>query len=365
MKKISNIIRKTALTGAFVGVSAMLFAGNEDRVGSSGASELLINPWARSLAWGDAGVACVNGLEATFTNIAGLAFTGKTEIKFNYTRWMGDAGININSAGIAQRISEKDVLSVSVMAMSFGDIQITTEDLPEGGIGSFSPRYMNFNIGYAREFSSHISGGLGIKVITQNIANLKAIGFGIDAGIRYTAGKKDQMKFGIALKNVGPKMKFRGDGLAYQVDYGSTGASATLEQRTAQFELPSLLNIGMSYDFLFGLKKEGYEDLKVKNKLTVAAAFTANSFSNDQYKLGLSYNLKAEKAAFNLSAGYVFEKDIFNAEVRTNSLTGFTAGASVDVLLGKKKTALGIEYAMRLSNPFGVIHTFGATIALN
>jgi hypothetical protein len=343
----------------------MVFAGNEDRVGSNGASELLINPWARSLAWGDAGVACVNGLEATYTNIAGLAFTPKTEIKFNYTRWMGDAGININAAGIAQRVSEKDVISVSIMAMSFGDIQITTEDLPEGGIGTFSPRYLNFNVGYAREFSSRIYGGIAIKVINQNIANLRATGFAFDAGIRYVAGKKNQMKFGIALKNVGPKMKFRGDGLAYQVDYGSTGATATLEQRTAQFEMPSLLNIGMSYDFLFGQKKEGAEKAKVKNKLTLAAAFTANSFSHDQYKLGLSYNLKADKAAFNLSAGYIFEKGIFSEEERTNSLTGLTAGASVDVLLGKKKTALGIEYAMRISNPFGVIHTFGATIALN
>lgn len=357
---MNNIFKKTALVGAFIGMSALALAGNEDRVGSNGASELLINPWARSLAWGDAGVACVNGLEATYTNVAGLAFTDKSQIKFNYSRWMGDAGININAAGIAQRVSEKDVISVSLMAMSFGDIQITTVDLPEGGIGTFSPRYLNFTVGYAREFSSRIYGGIAFKVINQNIANLRATGVAIDAGIRYVAGKKNQLKFGIALKNVGPKMRFRGDGLAYQVNYG-TGGSATLEQRTAQFEMPSLLNIGMSYDFLFG---DHSEEAKIKNKLTLAAAFTANSFSNDQYKVGLNYGFASEKAAFNIMAGYVMEKSIFNKEERSNSLTGLTAGASVDVLLGKKKTALGIEYAMRLSNPFGVLHTFGATISL-
>ena len=57
-------------------------AGNEDRVGSAGASHLLVNPWARSSALADATIANANGLEATFTNIAGLAFTDKTQIKF-------------------------------------------------------------------------------------------------------------------------------------------------------------------------------------------------------------------------------------------------------------------------------------------
>ena len=71
-----------------MGISTVTFAGNEDRVGSAGASHLLINPWARGSAIGDAGVANMNGLEGTFTNIAGLAFTDKTQIKFNYSNWL-------------------------------------------------------------------------------------------------------------------------------------------------------------------------------------------------------------------------------------------------------------------------------------
>jgi hypothetical protein len=45
-------------------------------------------------------------------------------------------------------------------------------------------------------------------------------------------------------------------------------------------------------------------------------------------------------------------------------LTGFTGGFSVDALVGKNKSALGIEYAVRLAGPFGLIHTFGTTISL-
>ena len=47
-------------------------AGNEDRAGSAGATELLINPWSGSSAWGSAGISSVSGLESIFLNVAGF-----------------------------------------------------------------------------------------------------------------------------------------------------------------------------------------------------------------------------------------------------------------------------------------------------
>lgn len=356
MKRIYNFILKSSLAVATLLSSTANYAGNEDRVGSAGASELLINPWARSLAFADAGVSCVRGLEATYTNIAGLAFTGKTEVKFNSTLWLGNSGVKINAAGIAQRVSDADVITVGVNAFSFGEIDITQVDLPEGGVGTFKPSYIQINVGYARAFSNSIYGGINVKLVSEYISNASAIGVAIDAGIQYVTGEQDQFKFGIALKNIGPKMRFKGDGFAYQVNYSNTGVLATLEQRGAGFEMPSCLYIGASYDGIFN----------ESNKLTVAAAFQANSFSYDNYRIGLNYQFRAKKVGFNVAAGYVFEKGIFNADIRANALTGFTAGASIDVLWGKEKeikdkSGFGVEYAMRLSNPFGVIHTFGVT----
>ena len=337
-----------------LGTVPMVYAGNEDRVGSAGASHLLVNPWARSSALGDAGYAQINGLEATYTNIAGLAFTDKTQIKFNYSNWMGSAGISFNSAGIAQRISESGVIAISVQSMNFGDIPITTVENPEGNIGFFSPRTNIFNVGYARSFSSSIYGGINFKVISENISNLKANGIAIDAGIRYVTGEQDQMKFGITLKNVGPVMRYKGDGLAQQIEYVSTGFIASLEERSATFEMPSLLCIGGSYDFIFN----------ESNKLNLALGFTANSFSNDQYRIGLDYGLTNDKMAFNLRAGYVYEKNLLSVENRSNALIGPSAGFSIDALVGKSKNALGVEYCARFAGVFGTIHTIGATISL-
>ena len=55
MKTSKMNIKNVLLTGAVL-CSLGLKAGNEDRVGSAGGSQLLINPWARSAAFGDAGI---------------------------------------------------------------------------------------------------------------------------------------------------------------------------------------------------------------------------------------------------------------------------------------------------------------------
>ncbi|MGM0479824.1 MAG: PorV/PorQ family protein [Bacteroidota bacterium] len=350
---MKSIIKGSLLAGALT-VSSVVMAGNEDRIGSAGAAELLVNPWARSTAFGSAGIASTNGLEAQFMNVAGLAFTDRTQIKFNYSNWLGSADISLNAAGIAQRVGNQSVVAMSVQSFGFGDIQRTTADLPEGGIGEFSPRKNIINLSYAREFSNSIFAGITMKVVNENISNLKATGVAFDAGVRYVTGEQDHVKFGITLKNVGTPMQFDGDGLGQEIFYESTGGNATLQQRPASFEMPSLLGIGGSYDFIFS------ED----SKLTAAASFHANSYTNDQFNVGLDYGMSLEKAAINVRAGFIGEKDIFDRDLSTNSLTGLTAGFSVDALLGEKKTPMGFEYAVRSSNPFGLIHTFGVTLSL-
>lgn len=352
MKLISNIIKYTAVSGILV-CSTTVLAGNEDRVGSAGASELLVNPWARSSAWGSAGIATTRGLEAQFMNIAGVAFTDKTQVKYNSTNWLGSAGISLHSAGIAQRVGPQGVMAISVQNFSYGDIDVTTVNIPDGGIGTFSPNKSIVNAGYAREFSNSIYAGINLKIINENISNLRANGVAIDAGVNYVTGEQDEMKFGITLKNVGPTMIFRGDGLSTPIFYQSNGAIANLEQRPASFEIPSLLAMGGSYDFIFGKN----------SKLTTAFSFIANSFSNDQIAGGLDYGFASDKAAFNIRFGYVYEESLL-LDQPTTALTGPTAGFSVDILAGQNKSPIGFEYAARVAGIFGFIHTAGITISV-
>ena len=91
-------------------------------------------------------MASVKGLESTFLNVAGLAFVERNEIAFANSMYLGGTGISLNSLGFATKVGDSGVLGLSVTSMSLGDIPITTEDLPEGGIGSFSPAFSNIGV---------------------------------------------------------------------------------------------------------------------------------------------------------------------------------------------------------------------------
>ena len=104
------------------------------------------------LVGGAVNIAGVVGLEGQYSNVAGLS-TEKTELIFSQTSWLqygnelfnSDESVSsISTFGFSQRVSESGVLGIGVMSMDFGDIEITTVDMPDGGIGTFSPKaFMN------------------------------------------------------------------------------------------------------------------------------------------------------------------------------------------------------------------------------
>ena len=201
-------------------------------------------------------------------------------------------------------------------------------------------------------FSNSIYGGINIKIISQKISNLAASGFAIDAGIQYITGEKENIMFGISLKNVGPKLRFKGDGLSFRGTIAGAPNQLTVEQRSAEFELPTTLNIGAAYDFI----------ISDQHKITLAGAFVSNSFGKDQFIIGLEYKMMDY---LYLRGGYNIEKGTFKKAERTNALTGPEAGITVQYPVNKKKgSTIGIDYSYRASDPFQGTHSFGVRINL-
>ncbi len=335
--------------------------GNPDRVGQAGAGELLINPWARSSGWSNANTASVTGLEAMFLNVAGTAFTNKTELIFCRTNWLQGTQIHINAFGFTQKLGKTGVLGFGVMSQNFGDIQITTTEQPEGGIGTYSPSNTNIGLSYAKVFSNSIYGGINVKWVTESFASVSATGLAFDAGIQYVTGlgkdKKgdkysDNIKFGISLKNWGPAMSFNGDGLSFKTSPPSGKSySLTSSLPTEKFELPLLISIGVSYDY----------KITENHRLTGAGNFTSNSFSKDQYSLGIEYGFKK---CFMARVGFTYEEGIFSADTRTTVLTGPCAGFTVEIPFGTSGRTFGLDYSFRNTQPFQGVHSIGARINL-
>ena len=360
MKYNNNWIKATAVVALLAISVTQIFGGNPQRAGQAGASELLINPWARTSGWGGANIAGVRGLEGIYSNVAGLAFTQKTELIFSQTSWLqygskmfsaDDAVSTISSFGFSQKVGESGVLGFAVMSMDFGDIEITTVELPDGGIGTYSPKFMNMSVSYAKIFSNSIYGGATVKIISEQISNVGASGVALDAGIQYVTGAKDNMKFGISLKNVGPRMSFTGDGLSFRGIVGDDDDyKMTVEQRSSELELPALLNIGISYD------------LNVqRHRITGAGTFTSNSFQKDQYILGGEYAYR-EMVMFRM--GYTYEEGIRTPSTRTTALRGPSAGFTVELPMGDSGSTFGLDYSYRHTDPFQGSHTIGARINL-
>ena len=89
-----------ALVSGFLATCLTVTAGNPERAGQAGSAQLLINPYARSAGWASANTARCKGLESQFMNVAGLAFTRKTEFVFMRSSLFAGSGINVNCFGL-------------------------------------------------------------------------------------------------------------------------------------------------------------------------------------------------------------------------------------------------------------------------
>src|SRR6187402_3081063 len=120
---------------------ALIFAGNPDRQGEAGGYELLLNPWARNAGLHAMTTSMASGVEAMQINIAGLSRLGKNEFVIGHTRLFEGTGITLNSLGFAQKMGESGAFGLSLTAMDFGEIEVTTTGASEGTGATYSPNF--------------------------------------------------------------------------------------------------------------------------------------------------------------------------------------------------------------------------------
>lgn|SRR5690606_34402682 len=328
-----------------------VFAGNPDRQGEAGAYELLMTPWARSAGLHTLNSSMVSGVEAMRVNVAGLSRINKTEVVLGNMQYLLPSGITMNALGLAQRVSKNGVFGLSIASLDFGDLRVTTTELPEGTGATFSPNFFHIAASYAHTFENKVSVGILFRGVSEAITDVSAFGFAIDAGVQYVTGPKDNFKFGIALRNIGAPMQFGGQGLSEQLT-APNGQQLTYNVRAQGFEMPSLLNIGLSYD-VYPL---------ANNRITVLANFTANSFSRDNIGGGIEYSFNE---ILMLRAAYKIDMGSSADDFDRNVYSGLAAGATIQVPLKKNSNQVfAIDYAYRTTDPFQGSHNIGARITL-
>lgn len=365
---------KNVYCGLLVGMSllstAPALAGNDQKRGQAGATELTVNPWGRSSGWANANSGGIRGVESVNSNVGGLAYVRGTEVIFSSTRWMQGTGISVNAIGIGQQLGKSGgVIGLSAVSWSLGDFYQTTEELPDATV-TFKPTILNVGLSYAKIFSNSISGGITVRMVTTSLPAVSATGIAIDGAVQYQThlGGPDpearNFKVGVALRNVGPDMQYTGDGLSYRGTLPGVVAqdqTRSVAGRAEPLEIPTMLTIGAQYDYMLG----------EEHRITGAATFVSNTFSNDQYQGGLEY---AFMEKFMIRGGYDYIKNTTVDGLRSTAHTGLTAGATVEMPFGKngeeaedtdvKRHRFGIDYSFRATNPWNGTHTVGIRLAL-
>jgi hypothetical protein len=320
-------------------LAVFLFAGGEtiaqeNRTGTNAASELLIPVGGRYLGMGGASIASVQGIEAIYWNPAGLSRSPySANAMFSYMRHISD--INVNYVAASANFSGFGTLGFSIKSLNIGDIEVTTEEAPDGTGAIISPQFIITGLTYSRKLSDRVNVGATFNVISESIDRAGATAFAVDAGVQYSRlGKIDGLSIGVAVKNIGPAMQYGGTGLYRTSQPVNSDRGSSPYQIVAQKdELPTTLELGMSYTLPMG----------AGNKLQLLSMFQDNNFQENVGRFGAEFNFRD---LFFLRGGYSISPDTPDAAAGKSA---YIYGLTLGVGLHYDFTGLGIDinYAYR------------------
>ncbi|MBI3871908.1 MAG: PorV/PorQ family protein [candidate division Zixibacteria bacterium] len=321
-----NIVMAAVLV---LGAADIARAGNDLKIGSSGAQELRIPVGSRGTALGGSTVALAYGLDALYWNPAGAAVITGTDFLVSRRKYI--ANIDVNYFAAARRIGDAGVLGFTAKILSMGDELITSVDAPDGDGRTFSSSFSVIGLSYARTLTDRVGVGINGNVIYEKIADQTATGVAVDIGFRYDPGWNN-LSFGGVFKNLGPRMRYDGPGFEYLTHTGGDPNSLphTTRTRSASFELPSYMQLGAAYK----LSQRG------KSAATVSYTFQSNYFAQDEHRFGAEYGFDNK---FFLRGGY-------SGSSQDDYLFGLSLGAGMAIKLGD--ATMHLDYAWSQSQFF-------------
>ncbi len=326
-------------------------AGSGARRGTASGVELLIPVGSRGTGLGGNVASTIKGIDAIYWNPAGLAASASSaEVMFSHMSYIAD--INVNYAAASARFGFGDI-GISIKSLDLGDIPVTTEEQTEGTGEQLNPSFVTFGVTYSRQMTDRINFGTTVKIVSEKILRTSASTFAFDFGLQYATSLKG-LRLGIVLKNLGPNMQFDGSDLEIRVPpEGSEPSSRNQNFRAVagSFELPSTLELGISYDMTFG----------ESSVLTVGGNFLNHNFGLDQYGVSAEYVLN--KMIF-LRGGYAVAYDPETSDFQSQSdeyLFGPSFGAGVNMKVGEGMN-LSLDYAYRTTDVFDDNQWFSVTL---
>jgi len=326
----------------FALLASALTAGTVRSQGTAGAAQLLIPVGTETIALSGTNVGTVAGVDALFTNVAGLArFNSGFQGTVSSTSYIAD--IDITYAGLVVSMGETGTFGLTIKSLDFGDIPKTTAAAPEGDGQTFSPSFFTATAGFGKSFSDRVNFGVSAKIVSETIEETSASGIGLDVGVQYRFPNQP-LTFGVAMKNVGTRMNYEGINLDQDLvpgDSQSGSSSETFRIVADNFALPTSLDLSATYSVI--------------DNLDLSTTFTNHSYQSNTLALGAKYSLGSSWFAVGSTMNIGSEEapegvsDV-DWDEWSGSLWGLSLGAGVTVPVGDYN--MNVSYALRTANDY-------------
>lgn len=305
-------------------------AGSGSKQGTAGGDQLLIPVGGIGTALSGAVSSSVRGVEAIYWNPAGVAaMSNSAEALFSHMSYL--AAMSVQYAAVAASLGEFGHLGFSIKSIDFGDIPVTTVDLPDGTGETYSPTFITLGLTYSRRMTDRILFGANVKLVSEEIMRENANALAFDFGLQYQPALQG-FRFGVALKNIGTNLRYDGPDLEQTIQLPGTEPGTQLRPvrlPSAPMDLPSTLEFGVSYEASAG----------EANTLMLTSTFVNNNYAYDDLKVGGQW---AYDNMLFLRAGYMYSFDQPSAE----KLYSYTLGAGFNFKVAESMS-VAVDYAFR------------------
>ena len=331
---ISNSIIRAmlgAITVAFTVASGSLRAADFENVGHAGPNFLQIPVDAQGTALANANVAMVTGVRGLYWNPGSIALADGNEVLFSYADWILDTRLTYAAAVIP--IGSFGTAGLSFNAFSMDDMEVTTEEEPDGTGEYFGAGDYAVGLSYGYQITDRFSWGVTAKFVHEYIWDNSTSTLGIDIGSVYRTDFYN-MRIGMLISNFGGNLEMDGDQIDDRIaeeEAADIENNPRLERLSEEYVLPQYFNVGIALD--------PYS--RDHHRVTLAVMTNDPNDNATRVSLGIEYGFKER---FFLRGGYKVDYDE----------QGLSAGAGFELEGGPFKPTF--DYAYTAFGILGDIH---------
>lgn len=254
-----------------------------DKTGTSGLSFLKFGMGAKAVGMGEAFTAQSGEVISAWWNPAGLSGIEGIQVSFTHNQWFQDITVEHFASALK---SGKNTLGLSLAFGKIPDIQ-RREGPSIEPMALFDAHDVVFSFSFTRSIKKGFALGLSTKWLYEKIDIYSASGLGFDLGGIYSPFEK--LKFGLAVLNLGPKMRFEKEKFSLPTQY-KVGATYFIEKKNIES------------DFTFGVDLVKPRDDEVKVHLGGEVSLY------ETLKIRLGYQIGYDEKNFSFGLGTKFKK---------------------------------------------------------